>query len=91
MSLSSRLKALGVAAAILAGAVAAAQVEVIASEFDASPAVNAVIKVRPAPIGHRRPPAGDMLHDVRQDAVVQDAVARNEEEFDRRFGMCRRC
>jgi hypothetical protein len=86
MPLSSRLKALGLAVAILAGAIASAQAEVITSELEASPPVNAVIKVRPAPIGHRRRPAGDMLYDVRQDSVV-----RNEEEFDRRFGMCRRC
>ena len=86
MSLSSRLKALGLAAAILAGPSAAGKAESPTSEFEASPPVNAGIKARPTPIGHRRPHAGDVLRDARQDTVV-----RNEEEFDRTFGMCRRC
>ena len=86
MPFPSRLKALGLALAILAGAIAAAEAEVITSEFEANPPVNAGFKARSTPIGHRRPHAGDVLRDARRDTVV-----RNEEEFDRKFGMCRRC
>ncbi|SDN85614.1 hypothetical protein [Afipia sp. GAS231] len=87
MPLSPRLKPLGLALAILAGAIAAAHAEVITSEFEAGGAgVNAGIKARPVPIGHRRPHAGNVPRDSSQDAII-----RTEEEFDRRFGMCRRC
>lgn len=87
MSASPNLKALGLAPAILAIVIAAAHAEVITSEFEAGGAgVNAGVKPPPAPIGHRPRHAGHGPRDAGQDAVV-----RNEEEFDRRFGMCRRC
>ena len=87
MSLSPNLKALGLALAILAIIIAAAHAEVITSEFEAGGAgVSAGVKSRPAPIGHRRRHAGRVPRDAGQEVVV-----RNEEEFDRRFGMCRRC
>lgn len=86
MSLSSRLKTLGFAAAILAGFIAAAPAEVPTSEFETAPSINAGVKPRPVLIGHRRPHAGNVSRDAGQDTVV-----RNEEEFDRKFGMCRRC
>jgi hypothetical protein len=86
MPLPSRLKILGLAAALSAGPIAAAQAESLASEFEASPPINAGVKSRPVPTGRHRPHAGNVPRDARQDAVV-----RNEEEFDRTFGMCRRC
>ena len=87
MSLAQNLKALGLALAILAIVIAAAHAEVITSEFEARGAgVSAGVKPRPAPIGHRRRHAGHGPRDAGQEAVV-----RNEEEFDRTFGMCRRC
>jgi hypothetical protein len=86
MSLWSRLKTLGLAAAISAGPIAAAQAEIPTTDFEASPPIHAGIKPRPAPTGHRRPHAGVIPRDARQDAVI-----RNEEEFDRALGMCRRC
>lgn len=86
MSLLSRLKTLGLVVAISAGPLAAARAEIPTSDFEASSPVHAGGKPGPAPTGHRRPHASDVPRGARQNAVI-----RNEEEFDRAFGMCRRC
>jgi hypothetical protein len=85
MSLASRLKTLGLVAAMSAGLIAAAHAELPTLDFEASPPGHAAIRPWPAPTGHHRPHASGIPHDIRLDAV------RNEEEFDRKFGMCRRC
>ncbi len=86
MSLSSRLKTLGLAAAIAAGPIAAAQAEIPTTDFETSPPIHTGVKSSPAPTGHRRPHANDVPRNTRPRAVI-----RNEEEFDRALGMCRRC
>lgn len=89
MSIASHLKAIFLAVALLAIVIAAVHAEVITAEFEAGGAgVDASVTATTPPtlIGHRRRQAGHVPHDAGQDAVV-----RNEEEFDRRFGMCRRC
>ena len=86
MSFSSRLKTLALAAAISAGPIAAVQAEIPTSDFEASPPIHTGVKPLMVPTGHRRPHAGDVPRGARRDAVI-----RNEEEFDRTFGMCRRC
>ena len=86
MSLASRLKTLGLAAAISAGLIAAAQAEIPTTDFEASPPIHADVRSLMAPTGHHRLHAGAIPRGVRPDAVI-----RNEEEFDRAFGMCRRC
>lgn len=85
MSLASHLKMLVLAAAISASPFAAARAELPTLDFEASAPVNAGVKPLMTPTGHHRPHAGDVPRDARLDAV------RNEEEFDRKFGMCRRC
>jgi len=82
--LSSRFKALGIIGALLAGLVAVGLV--VASRLAATPAVDARREPRPAPATQQQPGAGVVLH-----GIGLDPVARNEEEFDRKFGMCRRC
>jgi hypothetical protein len=86
MSLASPLKILIFAAAMSACTVAAAQAEIPTLEFEASPPIHAGFKPLMAPTGRHRPHASDVPRGVRLDAVI-----RNEEEFDRAFGMCRRC
>jgi hypothetical protein len=86
MSLASHLKTLALAAALVAGHIAAARAEIPTTDFEASPPVHAVVKPLMTPTGHHRLHAGDIPRGVRLDAVI-----RNEEEFDRAFGMCRRC
>jgi hypothetical protein len=86
MSLASHLKILVFAAAMSAGPIAAARAEIPTTDFEASPPIHAVVKPLMAPTGHHRPHARDVPRGVRLDAVI-----RNEEEFDRAFGMCRRC
>lgn len=86
MSFSSCLKTLGLVTVISAGPFAAAQAEIPTTDFETSPPIHAGVKPQPAPTGHRRPHAGGVARDIRLDAVI-----RNEEEFDRRFGICRRC
>ena len=86
MSLFSRLKTLGLVVAISAGPIAAARAEIPTSDFEASPPIHTGVKPGPATTGHRRPHASDVPRGARQDAMI-----RNEEEFDRAFGMCRRC
>lgn len=85
-SLSSRLKALGLVGALLAVAVAFGLAEFIASRLEAPPPVETGIEARPAPAAHRQPNTSDVPRDV-----GMNPVARTEEEFDRKFGMCRRC
>ncbi len=84
MPFASQLKLLGLAAAMSAGLFAAAQVEIAALRPATTLPIDAGLK--PAPVGHRRPDAGGIPRDEGQDPVI-----RNEEEFDRAFGMCRRC
>ena len=89
MSYASRLEKIGLVVALIAIFIVAAHAEVITAEFEAGGAgVDAGVTATTAPrfIGHRRRHAGRVPHDAGPDAVV-----RNEEEFDRRFGMCRRC
>jgi hypothetical protein len=86
MSLASRLRTLGLAAVISAGPFAAAQAEIPTTDFEESPPIHAGVKPLMAPTDHRRPYAGVTRRDARRDAVI-----RNEEDFDRAFGMCRRC
>ena len=87
MSYASRLEKIGLVVALIAIFIVAAHAEVITAEFEAG-GVDASATATTAPrfIGHRRQHAGRVPHDAGPDAVV-----RNEEEFDRRFGMCRRC
>jgi hypothetical protein len=86
MSLASRLKTLALAAALLAGPLATAQAEIPTTDFESSPPIHAGARSLMAQIGHHRPHASDLPRGIRLDAVI-----RNEEEFDRAFGMCRRC
>jgi hypothetical protein len=89
MSFLSRLETIGLTAVLIVIVIVAAHAEVITAEFEAGGAgVDARASATTAPtlIGHRRRHAGYLPRDAGQDAVV-----RNEEEFDRRFGMCRRC
>ena len=89
MSYASRLEKIGLAVALIAIFIVAAHAEVITAEFEAGGAgVDSSYTATPAPtpIGHRRRQVGHVQHDAGQEAIV-----RNEEEFDRRFGMCRRC
>jgi hypothetical protein len=88
MSYASRLEKIGLVVALIAIFIVAAHAEVITAEFEAGSAgVDASVTATTAQtfIGHRRRHAGHVQH------TRQDAVVRNEEEFDRRFGMCRRC
>jgi hypothetical protein len=78
------LKTLALAVAMSAGLIAAARAEIPTVDFETSPPIHAGVK--PAPTGHHRLHAGDVPRGVRLDALI-----RNEEEFDRAFGMCRRC
>jgi hypothetical protein len=84
MPLASHLKTLALAVAMSAGLIAAARAEIPTVDFETSPPIHAGVK--PAPTGHHRLHAGDVPRGVRLDALI-----RNEEEFDRAFGMCRRC
>jgi hypothetical protein len=84
MSFLSRLETIGLTAVLIVIVIVAAHAEVITAEFEAAGAGASVTPT--PPIGHRRQHAGHLPRDAGQDAIV-----RNEEEFDRRFGMCRRC
>lgn len=89
MSFWSRLETIGLTAVLIVIVIVAAHAEVITAEFEAGGAgIDASVTATTVPtlIGHRRRHAGRAPHDAGQDAVV-----RNEEEFERRFGMCRRC
>jgi hypothetical protein len=89
MSFLSRLETIGLTAALIVIVIVAAHAEVITAESEAGGAnVDASVTATTAPtfIGHRRRHVGHVPRDAGKDAVV-----RNEEEFDRRFGMCRRC
>lgn len=89
MSFLSRLETIGLTAALIVIFIVAAHAEVITAEFEAGGAgvdASVTATTAPTPIGHRRRHAGHVPRNAGQDAVV-----RNEEEFDRRFGMCRRC
>jgi hypothetical protein len=89
MPYASRLEKIGLAVALIAIFIVAAHAEVITAEFEAGGAgvdASVTATIPPTLIGHRRLNDGHVRRDARQDAVV-----RNEEEFDRRFGMCRRC
>jgi hypothetical protein len=86
MSLTSPLKALALAAAMLVGLLATARAEIPTTDFESSPPVHTDVRSSMAQTGHLRPYAGDMPRGIRLDAVI-----RNEDEFDRAFGACRRC
>lgn len=86
MPFSSHLKILGLAATLLAGPIGAAQAEIATPRPATTLPIDTGIKPWPAPIGHRQPRAGDVSPDARQDAAIKD-----EEEFDRKLGICRRC
>ena len=86
MSLSSRLKILGLAAALLAGPIAAVQAEIEAPRHATTPPIDLGVKPWPAPTGHRQPHASDVPVDARQDADIRD-----EADVDRKLGICRGC
>jgi hypothetical protein len=86
MSLSSCLKIVGLAAALLADPIAAAQAEIVTPLPAAIAPIDAGVKPWPAPAGHRQPHASDVPPDTRQDADIRD-----EEAVDRKLGICRRC
>jgi len=85
MSAASRSETLVLSFILFACLIAAAHAELPTLEFEEGTPVQAGASSQPITIGHRRPHAGAIPHDVRRD------TARNEEEFDRKFGMCRRC
>jgi hypothetical protein len=84
--LKIHLKILGLAAALLAGPFAAAQTEIATPQPATTLPIAAAVEPLMAPTGHRQPDASDIPRDAES-----NTVARNEEEFDRKFGMCRRC
>jgi hypothetical protein len=86
MPFPSHLKILGLAAALLAGPAAAAQAEIATQRPMTTLPIDSGVKPWPAPTGHRQPRASDVPNDTGQDAFI-----RNEEEFDRKLGICRRC
>lgn len=85
MSAASRSETLVLVLILFACLLAAAHAELPTPAFEQSPPVHAGASPQPIATGHRRPHAGMARHDTGPDAV------RTEEEFDRKFGMCRRC
>jgi hypothetical protein len=83
MSLSSCLKPIALAAAILGGPFAAAQAE-IATRPAATLPIDTGVKPWPAPTGHRQPHAAD----VPPANLSADLL---ELEVDRKLRICRGC
>jgi hypothetical protein len=85
LKVPSHLKALGLAAALLAGAVAAAQAETVAPRPAAQPPIDAGVKPWPAPTGHRQPHAADVSPATNLSADLLEL------EIDRKLRICRGC
>jgi hypothetical protein len=84
MSLSSCLKTIALAAALLAGPIAAAQAESVTRPAATLP-IDAGIKPWPAPTGHRQPHAADVAPGANLSADLLEL------EVDRKLRICRGC
>ena len=85
MPCSSHLKALGLAATLLAVPVTAARAEVVTPRPAAQLTIDAGVKPWPAPTGHRQPHAADVSSkaDLSEDLL--------ELEVDHKLRICRGC
>lgn len=85
MPLSPRLKAIGLAAVIFAGPIAAARAEIVTTRSQ----IDAGVKPWPAPTGHRQPHAADVAPAPKQQADRSDDLL--ELDIDRKLRICRGC
>ena len=85
MSLPSCLRTFGVAAVILAGPIATARAEIVATRVQ----IDAGVKPWPAPTGNRQPHAIDVAPDTKQQADRTDDLL--ELDIDRKLRICRGC
>lgn len=81
----SHLKILGLAAALLAGPIAAAQAETVTPRPAAQLPIDAGAKPWPAPTGHRQPHAADVSPAANLSADLLEL------EIDRKLRICRGC
>ncbi len=85
MPFPSHLKILGLAAALLAAPIAAAQAEVTTSRPATPVPIDIGVKPWPAPTGHRQPHAADVTPGANLSADLLEL------EVDRKLRICRGC
>jgi hypothetical protein len=85
MPFPSHLKILGLAAALLAAPIAAAQAENATPRPATPPPIDAGVRPWPAPTGHRQPHAAE----VSSNANLREDLL--ELEVDRKLRICRGC